>query len=104
MITNGILPQTPGADSFRRVLGSALASPLALQRVEGREEQTRQLRGRSKESIGKRHDLASGIGPHRGSDQRDTEEGKCCEPPLSAPKKRSSKSASEIKDDEYAQA
>jgi len=23
MITNGILPQTPGADSFRRVLGCA---------------------------------------------------------------------------------
>src|SRR6266516_3055580 len=94
------LKRSPPA-SFKRLLGSALALPLSFQPVEGREDETGQLRVLSKEDTGDRHYFATRIGAHPSNYQRGTEEGACCELPFSTSKERRPGAASKIDGDEY---
>ena len=67
---------------------AALAPPLALKPVEGREDETRQFRVLSKEDAGDRHQFATGSGAHASNYQRDTEKGNRCELTLPVTKDR----------------
>lgn len=70
------------------MLDTALAPPLALQPVEGREDETCQFGVLSKEDAGDRHEFATGSGAYASNHQRDSEKGSRCELTLAMAKDR----------------